>query len=140
MDRSRIVTTILLIVIVLLAGQTFWQQRRISRLQSSMQFQQQQFEQQASKLAAEKLKHYRADVMNAAQWLHHYYASPEGLKRPDGLWRADQKQPDFEAFGAWVIDVYLNARVEGQSDEAAKQLIINTIQGSDEWKRVHAVK
>jgi hypothetical protein len=78
--------------------------------------------------------------MQAAQWLHQYYGSDEGLKRPDGLWRTDQKQPDFEAFGAWVIDVYLNARVEGKSDEEAKQLIRNAIQSSDEWKRVHATK
>jgi hypothetical protein len=78
--------------------------------------------------------------MQAAQWLHHYYASDEGLKRANGLWRADQKQPDFEAFGAWVIDVYLNARVEGKTDAEAKQMITDAIQSSDEWKRVHAAK
>jgi hypothetical protein len=138
MDRSRLITSLLLIVIVALAGQVYWQSRRISQLHDAMTFQQQQFEQQAAKLAGEKLKGYRADVMQAAQWLHQYYASDEGLKRANGLWRADQKQPDFEAFGAWVIDVYLNARVEGKIDEEAKQLIKNAIQGSDEWKRVHA--
>jgi len=140
MDRSRLVTTILLLIIIVLGGQIFWQQRRISQLQASMEFQQRQFEEQTAKLAAERLKGYRADVMNAAQWLHQYYGSDEGLKRADGLWRADLKQPDFEAFGAWVIDVYLNARVEGKTDEEAKQLIRNAIQGSDEWKRVHAAK
>jgi hypothetical protein len=75
--------------------------------------------------------------MNAAQWLHDYYGSDEGLRRPDGLWRADQKQPDFEALGAWIIDVYLNARVEGRTDEEARQMIRTAIQGSDEWRRVH---
>ena len=140
MDRSRLVTTVLLVVVVVLLGQLFWQQRRISQLQGSMEFQQRQFEEQASKLAGEKLRGYRADVMQAAQWLHQYYASDEGLKRADGLWRADQKQPDFEAFGAWVIDVYLNARVEGKTDAEAKKLITDAIQGSDEWKRVHAAK
>lgn len=140
MDRSRLITTVLLVVVVVLVGQVFWQQRRISQLQASMQFQQQQFDQQAARLAGEKLKGYRADVMRAAMWLHEYYRSDAGLKRPDGLWRADQKQPDFEAFGAWVIDVYLNARVEGKTDEEAKQMIKDAIQGSDEWKRVHAPK
>ena len=48
------------------------------------------------------------------------------------------KQPDFEAIGAWIIDVYLNARIEGKTDEEAKQLIKDAIQGSDEWKRVHS--
>jgi hypothetical protein len=140
MDRSRLIIAALLVIVVLLAGQIFWQQRRMAQLQSSMEFQQQQFEEQTARLAAEKLKGFRADVMQAAQWLHHYYASDEGLKRANGLWRADQKQPDFEAFGAWVIDVYLNARVEGKTDAEAKQMITDAIQSSDEWKRVHAAK
>ena len=92
------------------------------------------------RLTGEKLKGYRADVMQAAQWLHQYYASDEGLRRPDGLWRSDQKQPDFEALGAWIIDVYLTARVEGKTDEEAKKLIKDAIQGSDEWRRVHEPK
>jgi len=140
MDRSRLITTILLVVVVILIGQVYWQNRRIAQLQSSMEFQQRQFEAQAGKLAAEKLKGYRADIMQSAQWLHQYYASPEGLRRADGLWRSDQKQPDFEAIGAWIIDVYLNARVEGKSDAEAKKLITDAIQGSDEWRRVHASK
>jgi hypothetical protein len=139
-ERSRLVTTILLIVVVVLIGQVFWQNRRVVQMQSSMEFQQKQFEEQAGKIAAERLKGHRADVMQAAQWLHQYYASDEGLRRPDGLWRADQKQPDFEAIGAWIIDVYLNARVEGKTDEEAKQLIRDAIQGSDEWRRVRAAK
>lgn len=140
MDRSRLITSVLLVVVVALIGQVYWQNNRIAQLQSSMEFQQRQFEEQAGKLAAEKLKGYRADVMNAAQWLHQYYASDEGLRRADGLWRADQKQPDFEAFGAWVIDVYLNSRVEGKTDEEAKKLITDAIRGSDEWRRVHEPK
>jgi hypothetical protein len=140
MDRSRLITSVLLVVIVVLMGQIFWQQRRLSQLQESMEFQQRQFEEQAARLAAEKLKGFRSDVMQAAQWLHEYYVSDEGLKRANGLWRADQKQPDFEAFGAWIIDVYLNARVEGKTDAEAKKLITDAIQSSDEWKRVHAAK
>ena len=139
-DRSRLITTILLVVVVVLIGQVYWQNRRIAQLQASMEFQQRQFEAQVDKLAAEKLKNNRADIMQAAQWLHEYYKSPEGLHRADGLWRSDQKQPDFEAIGAWIIDVYLSARLEGKTDEEAKQLIKDAIQGSDEWKRVHAVK
>jgi hypothetical protein len=137
-DRSRILTTILLVVVVVLIGQVYWQNRRISQLQSSMEFQQRQFEAQVGKLAAEKLKNQRSDVVQAAQWLHGYYKSDEGLRRADGLWRPDQKQPDFEALGAWIFDVYLNARVEGKSDEDARKLITDAIQGSDEWRRVHA--
>jgi hypothetical protein len=137
-DRSRLITTVLLVVVVVLIGQVYWQNRRIAQLESSMEFQQRQFEAQVGKLAAEKLKNNRADVMQAAQWLHHYYASAEGLRRADGLWRSDQKQPDFEAIGAWIIDVYLNARIEGKTDAEAKKLITDAIQGSDEWRRVHS--
>ena len=137
-DRSRLLTTVLLVVVVILIGQVFWQNRRIAQMQSSMDFQQRQFEAQVGKLAAEKLKNQRADVLQAAQWLHDYYKSDEGLRRADGLWRADQKQPDFEALGAWVFDVYLNARVEGKSEAEARKLITDAIQGSDEWRRVHS--
>ena len=139
-DRSRLITTILAVAVVILIGQVYWQQRRIAQMQFAMDFQQRQFAEQSGKLEAEKLKGHRADVMQAAQWLHQYYASDEGLRRPDGLWRPDQKQPDFEALGAWVIDVYLNARIEGKTDEEAKQLIRNAIQGSDEWRRLHEPK
>ena len=138
MDRSRLISTVLGIVILVLVGQVYWQSRRITQLQSSMEFQQRQFEAQVGKLAAERLKGHRGDVMQAAQWLHQYYAADEGLRRADGLWRSDLKQPDFEALGAWIIDVYMNARVEGKTDEEAKQLIKEAIQGSDEWKRVHS--
>ena len=137
-DRSRLITTILLVLVVILIGQVYWQQRRIEQMRVSMEFQRKQFDQQAGKLAADRLKGHRADVMNAAQWLHQYYKSDEGLRRADGLWRADQKQPDFEAFGAWVIDVYLNARVEGKTDAEARKMITDAIQGSDEWRRVHS--
>ena len=140
MDRTRLLITILVVVVIILIGQVYWQQRRIEQMQFSMDFQQKQFDEQAGKLAAERLKGHRADVMQAAQWLHQYYGSDEGLRRPNGLWRADQKQPDFEAIGAWIIDVYLNARIEGKSDEDAKKLITDAIQGSDEWRQVHAAK
>ena len=140
MDRSRLITTILLVAVVVLAGQVYWQQRRIAQQNFAMEFQQRQFEQQIGKLAAERLKGQRGDVMQAAQWLHDYYRSDEGLRRADGLWRPDQKQPDFEAIGAWIIDVYLNARVEGKTDAEAKKLITDAIQGSDEWRQVHAAK
>lgn len=139
-DRSRLTTTALLVVVVVLAGWVYWQKSRITQLESSMEFQQHQFEAQVGKLAAEKLKGQRANVLQAAQWLHEYYKSDEGLKRADGLWRPDQKQPDFEALGAWIFDVYLNARVEGKSEEEARKLITDAIRGSDEWHRVHPSK
>jgi hypothetical protein len=139
-DRSRLITSVLLIVVVVLIGQVYWQSRRIAQMQASMEFQQRQFVEQVDKLAADKLKNRRGEVVQAAQWLHEYYKSDDGLKRPNGLWREDLKQPDFEAVGAWLYDVYLNARVQGKSEEEARKMITDAIQGSDEWRRVHAKK
>ena len=139
-DRSRLITSLLLIVVVVLIGQVYWQSRRITQMQASMEFQQRQFAEQVDKLAADKLKNRRGEVVQAAQWLHEYYKSDAGLKRPNGLWREDQKQPDFEAVGAWLYDVYLNARVQGKSEDEARKMITDAIQGSDEWRRVHAKK
>ena len=34
----------------------------------------------------------------------------------------------------------LNARIEGKTDEEAKKMITDAIQGSDEWRRVHESK
>lgn len=139
-DRSRLITSVLLIVVVVLIGQVYWQSRRIAQMQASMEFQQRQFVEQVDKLAADKLKNRRGEVVQAAQWLHEYYKSDDGLKRPNGLWREDLKQPDFEAVGAWLYDVYLNARVQGKSEEEARKMITDAIQSSDEWRRVHAKK
>ena len=52
-DRSRLITSLLLIVVVVLIGQVYWQSRRITQMQASMEFQQRQFAEQVDKLAAE---------------------------------------------------------------------------------------
>jgi hypothetical protein len=77
----------------------------------------------------------RSEVTAAAQWLHEFYKSQEGLQRPQGLWINDQ--PDFEGVSAWVFDTYVWSRVDGASDEDARQRIVRAIQGSDEWKLKH---
>jgi hypothetical protein len=77
----------------------------------------------------------RSELTAAAQWLHEYYQSQEGLQRPQGLWVNDR--PDFEGVSAWILDVYVWARAEGASDEEARQRIVRAIQGSDEWKLKH---
>ena len=51
-DRSRLITSVLLIVVVVLIGQVYWQSRRIAQMQASMEFQQRQFVEQVDKLAA----------------------------------------------------------------------------------------
>jgi hypothetical protein len=77
----------------------------------------------------------RSELTSAAQWLHEYYQSPEGLQRPQGL--SIDNRPDFEGVGAWILDTYVWARAEGASEEEARQRIVQAIQGSDEWKAKH---
>jgi hypothetical protein len=56
-------------------------------------------------------------------------------RRPAGLWFNDQ--PDFEGIGAWLLDVYLSARIEGASEEEARQRVIDQIQQTEEWRQGH---
>ena len=67
-DRSRLITSLLLIVVVVLIGQVYWQSRRITQMQASMEFQQRQFAEQVDKLAADKLKNRRGEVVQAEAW------------------------------------------------------------------------
>ena len=77
----------------------------------------------------------RSELSGAAQWLHEYYQSQEGLQRPQGL--SIDNRPDFEGVAAWILDVYMWARAEGASEEEARQRIVQAIQGSEEWKAKH---
>ena len=77
----------------------------------------------------------RSELTSAAQWLHEYYQSQEGLQRPQGL--SIDNRPDFEGVAAWILDTYVWARAEGAGEEEARQRIVRAIQGSDEWKAKH---
>lgn len=137
-ERNRSLTIFLVVVIVILSGQIVWQGVRLRALREEIGFNQRHFDEQIGRLATERLHGHREDILHMAQWLHEFYASPEGLARPDGLWIANARHPDFEAIGAWVFDVYLNARVNGATDADARQAVVDAIRGTDEWRRVHA--
>ncbi len=83
----------------------------------------------------------REEMMNAGKWLHHYYRAPEGLQRPDGLWKPETPsaiaQPDWEGIGAWLFDVYLHERVAGRNATDATLEVIRQIRQTDEWKSKH---
>lgn len=78
----------------------------------------------------------RADLVGAGEWLDAFYRAPEGLQRPDGLWIGGH--PDWEAVGAWLLDVYVTLREHGQSDQEAKAAIEAMIRLSEEWQIKHA--
>jgi hypothetical protein len=95
-----------------------------------------QIDQGARRLVSNTLHARRQDVIAAGHWLHAFYQSDEGMKRPQGLWI--DGHPDFDGIGAWLVDIYLAERFNGASDEAARQTIIDAIRQSDEWRQKHA--
>lgn len=72
----------------------------------------------------------RAEMMDEGAKLHQFYI--DGLRREHGLWIAGH--PDWEGIGAWLFDVYLNARVAGKSREDSRALYQDAIKASAEWK------
>ena len=94
-----------------------------------------QIERRAVALVADRLRALRNDVIAAGYSLHAFYQSADGLARPEGLWI--KGQPDFEGIGAWVLDVYLGARLTGATDEEARQKMVDGIKRSDEWRQKH---
>jgi hypothetical protein len=77
----------------------------------------------------------RTELLDAMQWLHGYYASSDGLQRPDGL--SIGGKPDFEGIAAWIFDVFLTARLAGLDVGACRQNVMHSIQQTDEWKTKH---
>jgi len=75
------------------------------------------------------------EMARAAQWLNDYYAAPEGLQRPGGLWL--EGHPDYVGIGAWLFQSYLTARLSGDDEATARAAVIADIQQSPEWRNKH---
>ena len=136
--RLKTANTLLAIVILLLLGQAAWQAMQISGLRAELEQSQRTLEGRVESLAAEKLKFRREEMASVVQWLDEFYRSQEGLQRPGGLVNASTNRTDGEAIGAWVLDVYLQARIEGASEEEARQRVADQIKGTDEWRLKHS--
>lgn len=138
MQRLRVMNTVLAIAVLLLLAVIAWQGMRITGLTADLQQAQRTLDTAVERMAAERIKNLRREEMVAmVQWLDDYYRSSEGLQRPTGLWRADLNKPDAEAIGVWVLDVYLQARLEGKSDADARQAVVDQIKSTDEWRQKH---
>ena len=136
--RLKTANTILALAVLVLLGQAAYQAMHTSTLQAQLDQAERDLESRVERLAAEKLKERREDLVAAVQWLDDFYRAPEGLQRPNGLWRADINKPDAEAIGVWVLDVYLQSRIGGASDAEARKAIEDAIRGSEEWKQKHS--
>ena len=136
--RLRATNSLLAIVILLLLGQVAWQEVRIAGLKTDLQQAQRTLDLGVERMAGERLKTLRREEMVAAvQWLDDFYRSADGLQRPTGLWRPDLNKPDGEAIGVWILDVYLQSRMAGKSDTEARQIVMDQVKGTDEWRLKH---
>ena len=135
--RLKTANTLLAIVILVLLGQAAWQAMQISGLKAELEQSQRALEGRVESLAAEKLKFRREEMVSIVQWLDEFYRSQDGLQRPGGLVNASTNRTDGEAIGVWVLDVYLKARIEGASEEEARQQVADQIKGTDEWRLKH---
>jgi hypothetical protein len=136
----RTTNTFLAIVILILLGQIAYQEMRISSLKSDADQARRSLDTQVEKMAMDKIRSRREEMVGAVAFVDNLYRSTDGLQRPGGLYNVETKRVDAEAIGTWVLDVYMKARIEGKPDEEARQAIADAIKGSDEWRSKHAPK
>ena len=137
-SRLRATNTFMAVVILLLLGQAAWQEMRISSMKAEVDQAQRDVTAKAERLANDKVKGHREELVAAVAFVDDLYRSAEGLQRPGGLYSTDAQRIDAEAIGTWILDVYMQARIAGKSDAEARQSIADAIKGSDEWRRKHA--
>jgi hypothetical protein len=75
------------------------------------------------------------EYLSVMRQLDRFYASAEGLQRPEGL--SIGGGPDFLGIATWVFDVYLNERLRGISASTSWVITENAIRATDEWRRKH---
>jgi hypothetical protein len=136
--NPKTLNTLLAVVVLVLLGNAAWQAMRMSALRAELQQSQRSLETSVATLAAEKLKFRREEMAAIVGWLDEFYRSKEGLQRPGGLINAESR-PDGEAIGVWILDVYLKARIEGASEDEARQRVIDNIKGTEEWRKKHGM-
>ena len=135
--RWRSLDSLLALVILVLLLQVAWQAMRLSALKADLVQCRLSLDQSVERRANEKLRGRREELVRAVDWLDDFYRSPDGLQRPSGLWRPDANKPDGEALAVWILDVYLNARNAGATEDAARQAVIAQIRATDEWRSKH---
>lgn len=137
--RLKRANTVLALAVLALLGQAAWQTMRVSGLRADLAQAERALEQSVTRQATERLQSIRREeLVGAVTWLDEFYRSADGLQRPNGLWRADVNQPDAEAIGVWILDVYVQARLAGASDTEARQGVMDQIKATDEWRQKHA--
>ena len=137
-DRIRTTNTVMALVILVLLFQIARQEMRVSGLTADLGQAQRDLVTRAEGMAKTQLRNHREELVAVVGFVDDLYRSPDGLQRPGGLYVPESQKVDAEAIGTWILDVYLQARIEGKSDAEARQSIADAIKGSDEWRRKHS--
>jgi hypothetical protein len=73
----------------------------------------------------------RDELKRMVAWLDAFYRAPEGLGRAGGV--CIDNRLDAPAIEQ-LLDPYLLARVRGDSEETARQKIVDAVKGTAEWQ------
>jgi hypothetical protein len=129
------VTRILAVVAALLAALVIHQYSQIGQLRAEVANAEERGAMHANSSMVASLTQQGEEIQRTMTWLNDFYKSADGLKRPEGLWIGGH--PDYEGLSVWVFTVYLPHRLKGESEEQARQAIVDTIKQSDEWQVKH---
>lgn len=130
-------TRILAVAAAVLAAFAFNQYNAVKQLRSDVAASEARVVTKSRSITAESMQGQGAEVQRVMQWLHDFYKSADGLRRPEGLWI--DGHPDFEGLSVWVFDVYVRRRLQGDTEAEARAAIEAAIKQSEEWKTKHRV-
>jgi hypothetical protein len=129
------VTRILAVVAALLAALVIHQYSQIGQLRAEVANAEERGAMNAKSSMVNSLTEQGAELQRTMAWLNDYYKAPDGLRRPGGLWI--DGHPDFEGLSVWVFTVYLPHRLRGDSEEIARQAVVDAVKQSEEWQIKH---
>jgi len=89
----------------------------------------------AAESAGRRMTNRGDEMRRTTDWLQALYEAPEGLRRPGGLCAGGKL--DSEAIATWTYDTYLRHRFEGDTEDAARQRVVEAIRRTPEWKGAH---
>ena len=78
----------------------------------------------------------RGDEMRrATEWLQSFIEAPDGLARQGGLCSGGTL--DSAAITEWLYDGYLKYRFDGETEEGARQRVVDAIRETPDWHEAH---
>jgi hypothetical protein len=129
-------TRLLAVATIFLAALVVHQYRTIGELRAAIGVAAARAAEDARKGMIDAVADRSPDVQRALAWLNDFYQSRDGLQRSHGLCDSEGRA-DFVGIGAWIFDVYLRHRLQGASDDQAREAIVTTIKQSVEWRAKH---